>query len=131
MTAVTTEAAAATDRPTRAAWIVLWAMTGGLSMIMLDQTVVSVALATMSEVGTGGRSAVSAVSSPTVRAVRASSMRSSSSAEVGQPSPAEMRGTCTIRSRSACEARGLSPAEISSAVASLLVLLVGVAGLEG
>jgi MFS family permease len=34
-------------RPTRAAWMVLTAMTAGLAMIMLDQTVVTVALPTM------------------------------------------------------------------------------------
>ncbi|MBC3840605.1 MFS transporter [Streptacidiphilus sp. 4-A2] len=47
MSAVTTRPEAGTGRPTRAAWTVLVAMTGGLSMIMLDQTVVSVALPTM------------------------------------------------------------------------------------
>ncbi|MYU04845.1 DHA2 family efflux MFS transporter permease subunit [Streptomyces sp. SID8366] len=36
-----------TARPSRAAWTVLIAMTGGLAMIMLDQTVVTVALPTM------------------------------------------------------------------------------------
>ncbi|MER8184924.1 MFS transporter [Kitasatospora sp. NPDC094015] len=36
-----------TGRPQRAAWLVLAAMTGGLAMIMLDQTVVTVALPTM------------------------------------------------------------------------------------
>ncbi|MEV6113288.1 MFS transporter [Streptomyces sp. NPDC052109] len=47
MTATTTRAAAEVDRPTPGAWTVLWAMTGGLSMLMLDETVVSVALAAM------------------------------------------------------------------------------------
>ncbi|RPK55971.1 Multidrug resistance protein stp [Streptomyces sp. ADI96-02] len=36
-------------RPSRAAWTALVAMTGGLAMIMLDQTVVTVALPTMTE----------------------------------------------------------------------------------
>src|SRR5262245_16290798 len=40
-------AGAGTDRSTRGAWLVLVAMTGSLSMIMLDQTVVTVALPSM------------------------------------------------------------------------------------
>ncbi|WP_432589317.1 MFS transporter [Streptomyces sp. HD1123-B1] len=44
---VTTGRCAVAERPTRAAWTVLAAMTGGLAMIMLDQTVVTVALPTM------------------------------------------------------------------------------------
>ncbi|MER6462059.1 MFS transporter [Streptomyces sp. NPDC001288] len=44
-----TRPAGPTTRPTHAAWMVLIAMTGGLAMIMLDQTVVSVALPTMAK----------------------------------------------------------------------------------
>ncbi|MFK0229898.1 MFS transporter [Streptomyces sp. NPDC090303] len=40
---------AAVRRPTRDAWLVLVAMTAGLAMIMLDQTVVTVALPTMGQ----------------------------------------------------------------------------------
>jgi EmrB/QacA subfamily drug resistance transporter len=49
MTALTTSAATKADEPavTRRSWLILIAMTGSLSMIMLDQTVVSVALPTM------------------------------------------------------------------------------------
>ncbi|WP_371793407.1 MFS transporter [Streptomyces sp. NBC_01471] len=46
---MTAQQEAVTGRPSRAAWTTLIAMTGGLAMIMLDQTVVTVALPTMTK----------------------------------------------------------------------------------